>query len=138
MIWPLLITVLSNVFYNISQKSTPEGVNAFGTLMVTYLVAAGVTAVLFIATAGLGNAGMELRMLNWTSFVLGAAIVGLEFGYIFLYRNGWKVSVGSVVSNIMLAIVLVFVGALLYKEHISLKQILGMVLCSAGLMLITK
>lgn len=138
LIWPVLIIVLSNTLYNICQKSTPQGANAFGTMMVTYLVAAGVCAVLFFATAGISHLPEELKKLNWTTFVLGAAIVGLEIGYIFLYRAGWKVSAGSIVCNIALAIVLVFVGVLLYKETITLKQIIGMVLCSAGLILITK
>ena len=138
MIWPVLIVVLSNVFYNICQKSTPEGVNTFGALMVTYFVATVLTAILFVCTAGVHNVFGELHKLNWTSFVLGAVIVGLEFGYVFLYRNGWKVSAGSIVCNIALAVVLVFVGVLLYKETISLKQVVGMVLCSAGLILITK
>ena len=40
MIWPLLLIVLSNCFYNICTKSVPEGVNAFGTLTVTYHVGA--------------------------------------------------------------------------------------------------
>lgn len=138
MIWPVVIVVLSNVFYNICQKSTPNGINAFGTLLVTYLMAAVITAVLFVATAGVTNVPGELKKLNWTSFILGVAIVGLEVGYVFLYRAGWKVSAGSVVCNIALAVVLVFVGMLLYKETITLKQILGMVLCSAGLVLITR
>lgn len=136
MLWPAVMVVLSNVFYNISQKSVPENVNAFGSLMVTYLIAAALTFLLFIATAGSGSLN-ELNRLNWTSFVLAVAIVGLETGYIYLYRAGWKVSVASVTCNIALAVVLVFVGVLLYRETISLKQIIGMVLCSLGLFLIT-
>lgn len=137
MIWPVILVVLSNVLYNITQKSTPEDVNGFGALMVTYLLAAAFTAVLFAVTAGIPNIPSELRKLNWTSFLLGAAIIGLEIGYIYLYRAGWKVSAGSVVCNITLAVVLLFVGYFAYHETISLKQILGMVLCSLGLILVT-
>lgn len=138
LIWPVLIIVLSNTLYNICQKSTPEGANAFGTMMVTYLVAAVICGVIFVVSAGLPNISAEFKKLNWTTYVLGAAIVGLEIGYVFLYRAGWKVSAGSIVCNIALAIVLVFVGVLLYKETITWKQVIGMVLCSAGLILITK
>lgn len=138
MLWPVMIVVLSNVFYNICQKSTPEGVHPFGTLMVTYVVAAIVTGIIFVCTAGLRNIPSELHKLNWTSFILGIAIVGLELGYIFLYRAGWKVSVGPLVCNIALAVVLIFVGALLYKEKITLTQVMGMILCSGGLILLTK
>lgn len=137
MVWPVAIVVFSNVIYNISQKSTPQNINGFGALMVTYLIAAIITGILFVATAGIRNTTAEFAKMNWASFALGAAIVGLEIGYIYLYRNGWKVSAGSVVCNIALAVVLVFVGRLIYKETISLKQIVGIVLCTAGLAMIT-
>ena len=41
-----------------------------------------------------------------------------------------------VIANIALACVLVFVGMLLYKETITLRQIIGMLVCAAGLYLI--
>lgn len=137
MLWPVLVVVLSNVFYHICEKSTPQGINPFGAVMVTYLVGALVTAMLFVCTAGLSGVPGELHKLNWASFVLGVAIVGLEIGFVFLYRAGWKIGVGSLVCNIALAMVLVFVGVLLYKETVTLKQVIGMVLCSAGLVLLT-
>lgn len=64
--------------------------------------------------------------------------MGLEFGYIQLYRAGWSVSVGPLVCNITLACVLLVIGVLLYKEVLHLPQILGMLLCVAGLVLINR
>lgn len=138
MIWPVALVVLSNTFYNICQKSTPEDASTFGALTVTYLVATVISATLFLATEGPGNALTQIRKLNWTSIVLGIAIIGLEAGYLFLYRAGWKVSVGSVVCNIALAVVLIFVGWLLYKETITPKQLIGIAVCGLGLYLVSK
>lgn len=136
MIWPVLIVVLSNTFYNICTKSTPSNVNAFGTLMLTYITAAVLTGVIFLFLVKPENAIVELSKVNWTSIVLGIAIVGLELGYIFMYRSGWKVSSGALVANICLAIALLFVGAILYGENINVKQVLGIFICIAGLFLI--
>ena len=136
MIWPLLIVVLSNTFYNICTKSTPSNVNAFGTLMLTYITAAVLTGIIFLFLVKPENAIVELSKVNWTSIVLGIAIVGLELGYIFMYRSGWKVSSGALVANICLAIALLFVGAILYGENINVKQVLGIFICIAGLFLI--
>ena len=136
MIWPVLIVVLSNTFYNICTKSTPSNVNAFGTLMLTYITAAILTGVIFLFLVKPENAIVELSKVNWTSIVLGIAIVGLELGYIFMYRSGWKVSSGALVANICLAIALLFVGAILYGENITVKQVLGIFICIAGLFLI--
>ena len=136
MIWPLILIVGSNCFYNICTKSMPENVNAFGALTVTYLVGAVLSAILFISCVGPTKAISEIQQVNWTSFVLGLSIVGLEAGFIFLYRAGWKVSIGALTANICLAIALLVIGFLLYKETISLRQVLGIVVCGIGLFLI--
>ena len=136
MIWPILLVILSNTLYNICTKSTPGNVNAFGTLMITYAVATILTALIFVFLVKPENVLTELSRVNWTSVVLGMAIVGLELAYIFAYRAGWKVSSASLVANIGLAIVLIFVGVILYGENISLKQVMGILVCCVGLFLI--
>ena len=136
LIWPILIVILSNTFYNVCMKSMPSDVNPFGALMVTYLVAAIFSAIIFVFSVGPSNIGDGLSKINWTSVILALAIVGLEVGYVFVYRAGWAVSTASVVANIGLACVLIFVGYFLYKENISINQIVGIVLCMFGLVLI--
>ncbi|MEA4986710.1 MAG: EamA family transporter [Anaerovorax sp.] len=136
--WPILIVIFANTFYNICAKSTPEGVQPFAAITVTYITAAVLSVILFFITSENKNLFSEMHNINWTSFGLGLAIVGLEFGYIQVYRAGWNVSIGSLVTNIGLAIVLIFVGLLLYKETISLNQIIGIVLCIAGIIFINK
>jgi drug/metabolite transporter (DMT)-like permease len=42
------------------------------------------------------------------------------------------------VANISLACVLLLIGLFVYKEVITLKQLLGMGICAIGLMLIVK
>ena len=136
MTWPILLVLLSNVAYHISQKSVPAQANIFGSLMVTYLVSAGLAALLFLFSAKPQNLLSELGKLNWSAVVLGVVLVAVEAAWIFIYRVGWRVSVASLTANICLACLLVFVGALLYKEVISARQILGMAVCAVGLVLI--
>ena len=136
LIWPILVVILSNTFYNICMKSMPGDVNPFGALMVTYLVAAIISGVIFVYMVGSSNMVEGISKINWTSVVLALAIVGLEVGYVFVYRAGWAVSTASVVSNIGLACVLLIVGYLLYRENISLNQIVGIIVCMFGLVLI--
>ena len=138
MIWPLLLIVGSNCFYHICAKSMPEHAHAFGALTVTYLIGAVISAVAFVVSVRPANVLTELHKLNWAPFVLGLAIVGLEAGNVFLYRAGWKISVGSVVGNISLAIVLLFVGYFLFHEQITARQLIGVAVCALGLYLITK
>ena len=114
----------------------PPNVNPFGALMVTYIVAAIITAIIFVFMVKPSNVVFELSKINWTSIILALVIVGLEVGYVFVYRAGWSISTASVVANIGLACVLVIVGFFLYKENVSIRQILGIFVCMVGLILI--
>lgn len=138
MLWPVLVVVGANTIYNISTKSTPANVNAFASLAMTYVMAALSSVVLFFLTSDSKNLLAELAKTNWTAYALGIAIIGLEFGYICIYRAGWKIGVASLVANISLACVLLVVGYFFYKEVITLKQLVGMGVCALGLMLIVK
>ena len=135
--WPIIIVVIANTLYNISAKLTPNEVHSFASLFITYIAAALLSILLFFITSGNKNIVTEIQKTNWTALALGFSIVALEFGYIFIYRVGWNVSTGSLVANISLACVLLFIGVFIYKESISIKQILGVVLCIIGLILVT-
>jgi drug/metabolite transporter (DMT)-like permease len=137
-IWPIAMVVFANIFYSICTKSTPDNANAFLSLTVTYLTAAVISFALFLVSGQRYNIGAEVTKLNWSSIVLGFSIVALEFGYICAYRAGWKISVGSLVANICLACALVFVGLLLYRETVTVRQVIGIAVCVIGLILITK
>ena len=135
---PLTLVIASNTLYQICAKSLPEEVNPFASLTLTYLVAAAVTAVVFFATAGGTSLFQEYSKANWTSYVLGAVIVGLEVGMIYCYKAGWPVSTLMIVQCAVLAIVLLGVGRLLYGEVISLNKVVGLLICLAGLYVINR
>lgn len=136
LIWPIVLIVTSNTLYNICAKSTPANANSFLSLMVTYLSAAGLSALFFLLGPHDTPLGAELRQLNWTAPVLGGVIVALEFGYICAYRAGWKVTLCSITGNLCLACVLLLVGVLLYRETLTLRQVAGILVCGVGLLLI--
>ena len=135
-VWPMALVVASNVFYQICTKSVPEEVDPFASLIVTYLVAATATAVLYFALGSDGNLLKECGKLNWTSYVLGIVIIGLEAGWIYAYKAGWQVSTGFIVQSAMLAGALLFVGYLLYHESLTWNKLVGVAICLAGLIFI--
>ena len=136
--WPILLAVFSDIFYQICAKSTPVSLNPFASLTITYLVGAAVSTVIFFITSSGGNLLAEWKAINWSTFVLGLAIVGLEAGAIYMYKVGWAVNTGYIVKAILLAIALIAVGYFLYKESFSMNKALGIVACLVGLYLINK
>jgi len=138
MIWPIALIVLSNVFYNVCSKETPAAINPLASLTVTYLIGAVFSAVMYFALNRGGSLLAEYRNLNWSSFVLGLAVVGLEVGSIYMYKAGWNISSGQLVYSIILAVCLILIGAIVYHETVSTTKIIGILVCMFGLFLINK
>jgi len=132
----IALTILSNLLYHLFQKVIPGNVNPLLSLAVTYLVAAAATLLLLPLFPVQGTLGAELRKVNWASVGLGAVIVGLELGFLLAYRAGWDLSLANLVSNTTVALLLIPFGLLLFKEQLSLVNILGVILAIAGLVLV--
>lgn len=135
---PIALIVLSNIFYHICSKQTPNNIHPMASLTITYIIGAISSIILYFTMSKGGNLLNEFRHLNWTSFVLGIAIVGLEAGYIYLYKAGWNINSAQLAASSILAIALIVVGYLLYREAITLTKVIGVIICLIGLMFINK
>ena len=138
MFWPIILAVLSDIFYQICAKSTPESLNPFASLIITYLVGAAVSVSVYFMTSEGQSLIVEWKGINWTTFVLGLAIVGLEAGSIYMYKVGWNMNTGYIVKALILSIALIAIGYFLYKENLSLTKVAGIGVCLIGLFLINK
>ena len=137
-IWPIALVVVSNTVYQICAKSLPNEVDPFASLTVTYLVAALCSALAFLLSGRGGSFVSELGKMNWSSYLLGIVIIGLEVGFVFAYKAGWPVSTASIVQSSFLAIALLLVGLVIYREPITWNKLLGVCICMIGLVFINK
>ncbi len=137
-IWPLAIIVLSNILYQICAKGIPQEMNTYASMTVTYAVATLFSAIMFFVTTKGSNIVHEFKLSNWATVVLGIVITGLEVGFIYAYKAGWKVSTLATVSNAFLAIGLLFLGFFMYHEVINWSKIVGVAICLVGLWFINR
>ena len=137
MIW-LGIAIAATVGYHVVLKLTPAGANPYLSLAVTYAV----TTVAFIAVYALAPGTTPLReafgQLNWTTLVLGVVVVFLDLGFLMLYRGGFDVSLGQLITQSGAALLLMLLGVAFFAEKLSLANIGGILLCVAGLWLINR
>ena len=139
LIMPLLILVVANTAYQLVCAKTPAEAPAFLSLAVTYIIATIVASATYFCTRQNGSTlTADFHTLNWTSYLLGACVVGLEAGYLLLYRAGWDVSIGSTVAYICMGLVMVVVGTVFLKEGISVLRVIGVIACVAGLYCINR
>ena len=129
------LAALSTVLYNLFQKLTPSDANPALALSITYGVSLAATLTLF-AFYPTTNLGASFQKLNWASFALGLAIFGVEIGTLLAYRAGWQISLLAIMVNVVASIALVLIGSLFFKEKLSLINILGIVICIGGLVMV--
>lgn len=136
-IWPIALVVTANVVYQICAKSMPADINPLAALTVTYMIAAVSSGVLYFAiNRGSANLIAEYSKLNWVPFVFGLVLVGLEVGFIYAYKAGWQINTAAIVQSAFLAVVLIFVGLLLYHEPLTWNKLAGVGICVVGLVFI--
>lgn len=138
MIWPIALVVFSNIIYQICAKGVPKEMDAMASMIITYLVGAVCSAIMFFIMNKNGNLLHEYSKMNLAPVFLGISVVGLEVGFIYAYKNGWEVSTASIVQSAFLAVVLLIVGALLYHESISVNKMIGVVFCLIGIIFLNR
>lgn len=137
LIW-LAIAIVATVGYHLVLKLTPAAVNPFLSLAVTYAIVTTSFVAIYVAMPGSAALRASLQLLNWTAVGLAAAIVFLDLGFLMLYRSGFNVSLGQLVTQSAAALLLLLLGVAFFRERLSLVNIGGILLCVVGLWLINR
>ncbi len=132
----ITLAILSSAFYHFVAKSTPSNVNFTVSLLVTYTIAFIVTLVGFVFFPARNGVMAEIRQLNWASIGLAIAVVGIEFGFLLVYRSGWNLGIAAVLVNVVASLILVPVAIVVFKNKISWLNVLGILVCLAGLVML--
>lgn len=137
MIW-LGIAIAATVGYHVVLKLMPAAANPYLSLAATYAI----TTVAFVCVYAVAPGSAPMReafgQLNWTTLALGAVVVFLDLGFLMLYRGGFDVSLGQIITQSAAALLLLLLGVAFFAEKLSLANIGGILLCVAGLWLINQ
>jgi uncharacterized membrane protein len=135
----LAVVLGSNVIYHVALKSMPRAVDPFLATATAYVVALVTTLSVWAARGGkVGAVGAGVREMNWTNLVVGVAIVGVELGFLLVYRAGGDVSKSSALTSTALAMLLALIGLTLFAERLSPAQWTGLLLCGSGIVLLAR
>ena len=132
----ITLAICSSALYHFSAKSTPANVNFSISLVVTYLVALGIVLLSIFFFPAKNGLASELKQLNWASFLLAVAIVGIEFGFLLVYRSGWNLGIAAVLVNVVASLILVPVAIFVFKDRLNWVNILGILVCLLGLVML--
>lgn len=135
-IW-IFVAIISVVCYQVLQKGISVNVNPAISLIITYAVALVLSCILYLIIPSSGSLLVAIKKANYTSYLLGAAVVGIEVGFLLIYRSGWKIGLAAPFTSSITNILLVSIGLIVFKEHITGLKLLGLLFCVVGIVLIS-
>ena len=133
---PIALVVVSSVAYQLAQRSVPATANAYVVFSLVYLL--GMVACLsitFLAARPICFADIQL-LRTWPAWTLGASVVGIEVGYLWVYRTGWPLGAAVGVTYTLTVVLLALIGAAFFSEELSLRRIAGVLFALTGLWLL--
>jgi drug/metabolite transporter (DMT)-like permease len=133
----MIIAIISVVFYQILQKDISNTINPAVSLIITYAVAIIASIILYFIFPSKENILNSVRNANYASYLLGIAIVGIEIGFLLIYRTGWNLGLAAPFSSSVTNILLISIGLVIFKEHLTSLKVLGLLFCIIGIILIS-
>jgi multidrug transporter EmrE-like cation transporter len=133
---PLVLTISGGLLYHVAAKSLPKTVEPLLVLVVAYGTALAVSVVAYVLSPPLAGPGPSTRPWHLALPLVGLGAVLIELGYVLAYRAAWPVSTASVLTNGVVAMLLVPIGILVFGDSLTIANLIGLALCVVGLALL--
>lgn len=130
------VVVCAQVIYHLAQKGMPTTVHPFAVLTLVYALSTAACLGTLLLSDVVAWPALRASMVTPT-WVLAVAVVGIEVGFLFLYRNGGALSSAYAISGAATVVILFLIAALWIREPISGKQLTGVALAATGIWLAT-
>ena len=101
-----IVAVTGAVGYQYFVKRIPETLNQIFPIMGMYIVVLvlGAAMLLFLAEGGIRN---QIRQLSWIQIALAISVIMVELGFLLMYRYGWSLGTGNLVTGVFVNVILV-------------------------------
>ncbi len=136
--FPLLLAITGGVLYHIGQKAVPRAVNPFAAILLAYALGCLCCVIALVAVPSERPLLESWRTANWAVALIGLGAVVIEIGFLLAYRAGWNIGTASVLTNISVALLLLPIGLLFFKEELTWRNAVGVICCLLGLYLLSQ
>ena len=131
-----IVAVTGAVGYQYFVKRIPETLNPIVSIMGMYIVVLVLGAALLPLFSSEGGIRNQVRQLSWIQIALAISVIMVELGFLLMYRYGWSLGTGNLVTGVFVNVILVGLGVALLGEKMSFTNAVGIVLCILGVALI--
>jgi drug/metabolite transporter (DMT)-like permease len=131
------VAILGTVGYQFFIKRVPETINPIVSVMGMYVSVLALGVIMLLFYPGEGGFRSHLRQLSWIQIALAGTVMMIELGFLMMYRYGWNLSTGNLVTGVFVNIILVVLGVTLLAEKMNVVNAVGIGLSILGVALIS-
>lgn len=132
-----VVAILGGLGYQFFVKRVPVTLNPLVNVVVVYLAVIVLCFALLPLFPLEGGLVKHLRQLSWLQLALAVSVAMIELGFLLMYRYGWNLSTGNLVTGVFINVVLVMIGIALLGEKMNVVNLIGIALSILGVALIS-
>ena len=132
-----LIAITGGVSYQYFVKRIPVSLNPIVSVIGMYVSVLELGVLLLPVFPAAGGLRHHFRQLSWIQLALSVSVMMIELGFLLMYRYGWNLSTGNVVTGVFVNIILVGLGMAVLGEKVSTINAIGIALSILGVALIS-
>lgn len=132
-----ILIVTAGTLYQVVAGRVSADMNSFAGTTMTYVVALIASFLLFVLTKK-GDIVTEMKKVNIFSLILGFVICMYDLGFVLAYRYGFSLALLSPLTSVSIMIALALAGTLIFKEQISMMNVIGLVVAGIGVLMTIK
>ena len=131
-----MIAIIGAVAYQYFVKRVPASINPVVSVIAMYIAVLVLSATMLLFFPAEGGFLKHVRQLSWVQLAVAAAVFMMELGFLLMYRYGWQLSTGNLVTSVVINLMLLGLGLFVLGEKISLINAVGIVVAIVGVALI--
>jgi len=131
-----MIAIVGAVGYQYYVKRVPVSLNPVVSVIGVYIAVLILSVTLLLFFPSEGGLAKQFRQLNWIQLAIAVSVLLIELGFLLMYRYGWNLSTGNLITGVIINIALLGLGAIALGEKVSLTNAIGIVVCIVGVALI--
>jgi drug/metabolite transporter (DMT)-like permease len=132
-----LAAIVGAVGYQYFVKRVPVSLNPIVSVIAVYIVVLALGFILLPLFPAVGGLNNHLRKLSWIQIALAFSVIMIELGFLLMYRYGWDLSTGNLVTGVVINLILLAIGAALLGESVSTVNMIGVACCLLGVVMIS-
>ena len=131
-----ILAVIGAVSYHYFIRRVPASLSPVVAVTGIYIAVLllGVTLLPFFPPEG--GLAKHIRQLGWIQIAVAASVLMMDFGFLLMYRHGWNISTGNLITGAVVNTALLGSGVILLGEKASLTNLIGVAICIIGVAMI--